>query len=322
MTLSYSEQQHYLLQKLKELHSELGRVPVISDFKKIFPKIPIDLLFGSYDGMLKAAGLIEIEAPKSIHRPPKILILDIETKPIKAWVWGTFDQNIGLDMIIEDWSVMSWAAKWAGSDEVFYQDLSMNTDYTKDELIMYGIWELLNEADVLITQNGKKFDIPKLNGKFAKYKLGPPSPYRHIDTLQIKRKLGLTSKKLAYSTEYFNDKYKKLDHCTFSGFKLWSECLKGNPAAWAEMKIYNIHDILSLEELYFNHLISFDKTINHGTFTGNRCCRNCGSTDLLEKALTYTNTGAYQSYHCSKCKTWSQSKHNELSVATMRKLLK
>ncbi len=34
---------------------------------------------------------------------PKVLYVDIETKPLKAWVWGTFDQNIPLEMLIEDW---------------------------------------------------------------------------------------------------------------------------------------------------------------------------------------------------------------------------
>jgi hypothetical protein len=204
-----------------------------------------------------------------------------------------------------------------------YQDLSQNCDYTKDEIIIMGIWELLNEADVIITQNGIKFDIPKLNGKFLKYKLGPPSPYKHIDTMKIKRKLGLTSKKLAYSTEYFNDRYKKLKHAKFSGFSLWSECLKGNQEAWAEMKEYNIHDVLALEELYLEHLIAFDNTINYGVYTNEKnCCPNCGSTELIEGSFHYTKTGAFQNYKCNVCKTWSQSKQNELSTSTKKNLLK
>ena len=55
---------------------------------------------------------------------PKVLYVDIETKPLKVWAWGTFNQNIPLNMIIEDWSVLSWSAKWADSpdDEVMYMD--------------------------------------------------------------------------------------------------------------------------------------------------------------------------------------------------------
>ena len=43
-----------------------------------------------------------------------ILLLDIETSPVVAWVWGLRDQNVGLNMIKEDWYVLSWAAKWLG----------------------------------------------------------------------------------------------------------------------------------------------------------------------------------------------------------------
>ncbi len=321
--MSYSEQQHYLIVKLKEMFGELGRVPMISDFKKRFPRVNINLLFGSYDNLLKASGLLmNIEEPKFTFREPKILVLDIETKPLKAYCWGLFDQNISLDMIIEDWSVLAWAAKWIGDDKVFYQDLSENTDYTKDELIIRGIWELLNECDAVLTQNGKKFDIPKLNAKFIEYGLDMPSPYRHIDTYTIKRKLGLTSKKLAYSTSKFNEKYKKLDHGKFPGMSLWLECLKGNKEAWAEMKEYNIHDVLALEELYTTKLRKLDNTINFGVFTGEGGCPNCGSLELTDKGYSYTKTGAFQTFKCRRCGSYAQSKENELRKVVKNKLLK
>jgi hypothetical protein len=318
------ERLQYATNKLKALAHKLGRVPMISEFTVMLPNFPVSE-FGTYENLLRLSGLAEpmIEPNKLIKRDPRIGILDIETKPIKAWVWGTFDQNIGLDMIIEDWSVMSWAFKWVGNDNVIYQDLSKNKDYTKDELIICGIWELLDQADVIITQNGIKFDIPKLNGKFLKYKLGPPSPYKHIDTMRIKRKLGLTSKKLAYSTEYYNEKYKKLKHGKFPGMSLWTECLNGNQEAWKEMKDYNIHDVLALEELYLEHLISFDNTINYGVYTGaSNSCPNCGSDELTEREFTYTKSAVFKNYQCKKCKTHSQARHNELSRASTKGLMK
>jgi hypothetical protein len=50
-------------------------------------------------------------APQSA---PRILIVDIETAPITAHVWGVRDQYVGLDQVIEDWSVLAFAAKWYG----------------------------------------------------------------------------------------------------------------------------------------------------------------------------------------------------------------
>lgn len=322
MTLSYSEQQHYVLQAIKKLHDDLQRIPTKKDLKEVLPRVNPVLLFKTWQNALAAAGVIE-QAPKIEKRNPKILVLDIETKPIKAWVWGTFDQNIGLDMIIEDWSVLSWAAKWIGREEIFYQDVSKQKDFKDDELIVRGIWELLNECDVALGQNSIRFDIPKLNGKFEEYGLGPPKPFKQIDTMRISKKLGLTSKKLAFMTEKFNEKHKKLKHAQFAGFSLWSECLNGNEAAWAELMEYNIADVLSTEELYLNTLQKWDSSINYGVYNGvNMCCPNCGSSDLEEKEYTFTKAAMFQSYQCKSCKTFSSGKQNLLDKKARKGLLK
>ena len=49
---------------------------------------------------------------------PKILYFDIETLPIIAYTWRTWDVTIHNEQIIKDWCVLSWAAQWEGG-EVF-----------------------------------------------------------------------------------------------------------------------------------------------------------------------------------------------------------
>lgn len=186
---------------------------------------------------------------------PKVLYVDIETKPIKAWIWGTFNQNIPLNMIIEDWSVLSWSAKWADSpeSEVMYSD---NRNKKGDKLmndkdLLKPLWKLLDEADIVIGQNSDRFDLPKLNARFIEHGMDCPSEFQQIDTYKMATsKFGFTSNKLEYMTKKLNKKYKKQDHRNFSGFALWDECIKGNMKAWKEMEIYNKYDVLSLEELF------------------------------------------------------------------------
>lgn len=109
---------------------------------------------------------------------------------------------------------------------------------------------MLDEAEIVITQNGKKFDQKKLNARFILNGFQPPSSYKHIDTLCIARKhFGFTSNKLSQLTDKLCKKYKKLSHNNFPGFELWQECIKGNIEAWNEMEKYNRQDVLSLEEL-------------------------------------------------------------------------
>lgn len=232
----------------------------------------------------------------------KVLIFDIETAPIMCYTWGLFDQNIALNQIHTDWHILAWSAKWLGNKKVMYMDQRKSKDITNDKNILLALWKLLDEADVVITQNGKNFDAKKVNARFVYHGMQPPSSYKHIDTLQLAKKhFGFTSNKLAYMTNWLCTKYKKLEHNKFPGFELWKECLKGNTKAWKEMEKYNKHDVLSLEELY-QKIIPWDSSVNFNMYhnsTATTC--TCGSTEWTNNGFCYTSVGKYQRYKCKKC---------------------
>jgi len=189
--------------------------------------------------------------------PKKVLILDIETKPMTAKVWGLFDQNIALNQIVDEGGIFSWSAKWIDSDEVIYKDVKGKK--SKEKELLKPIWKLMDEADIIIGQNSDSFDIKKLNAKFLEHKLGSPSFYKTIDTLKLAKKhFKFVSNKLEYMSKKFC-KIKKLAHSKFPGFSLWDECEKGNLAAWKEMRLYNMADVQATEELFLE-LSQFDKT--------------------------------------------------------------
>lgn len=50
----------------------------------------------------------------------KILLLDIETSPNVAHVWGLWQQNVGTNQLLEASEVMCWAAKWYGEKDVAF----------------------------------------------------------------------------------------------------------------------------------------------------------------------------------------------------------
>ena len=231
---------------------------------------------------------------------PKMLFFDIETVPVTAYVWGLWNNNVGLNMIESDWHVLSWAAKWYGSDEVIYEDQRNEKVFENDEKILKKIWKLLDEADIVIGQNSKKFDVKKLNARFIQHGMKPPSSFRQIDTLLIaKRHFGFTSNKLQYMTDKLCTKYKKSGHAKFPGFKMWSECMKGNLEAYKEMEDYNKLDVLSLEELY-EKLIPWDDSINFSIYFEEDLC-SCGSTDFTKSGIYYTNASRFQKYKCTNC---------------------
>lgn len=260
------------------------------------------------------------------NQGPKILVLDIETSPIEAYVWGLFDQNIGLNQIKKDWSVLSWAAKWYEDDngkvygphnKVMYMDTSSKKDVRDDSDILKSIWKLLDECDILLTQNGIRFDNKKLNARFRLKNIKdghPPSSFRHIDTLNIAKKyFSFTSNKLEYMSDKLCIEYKKQTKREFAGFDLWKECLDGNKRAWAEMKKYNCYDILALQELY-HKFSAWDNAIDFNIYSdGVKTVCKCGSEDFTKRGFFYSPVGKFQRFKCNKCGAETRSRANLLS---------
>lgn len=320
---------HELVSKLKELSQELNDTPTRIQFVQIASDYQVRLA-GGYEALLKMAGL-ESKKPKKkqenlIESGPKILLFDIETAPMKLYGWGMFDQNYGLNQIHEDWFVLSWSAKWLGSpeNEVMYADVREEPDMSNDSGIISQIWQLLSDADIVIGHNSIKFDTKKLNARFIKHGFPPPSTYRQIDTLRMAKKhFAFTSNKLEYLTNLFCVKFKKLKHSKFSGFDLWSECLKRNPEAWEEMEKYNRYDVLSLEELYLALLKWGGNGINHNVYyEGIDPICSCGSKDLVWTKYVYTNSAKTDLYTCKSCGANWTGKQNVLSKEKKKNLLK
>lgn len=247
---------------------------------------------------------------------PKVLIYDIETAPILGNVWRLWDQNVALNQIESDWYVLSWSAKWLNSpkSQVMYMDQRAAKDIEDDREILEVIWGLLDEADIVVTQNGRQFDQKKLNARFIIHGMKPPSSYKHIDTkIMAKKHFGFTSNKLEYMTDKLCTKYKKLKHQQFPGFELWKECLAGNIKAWREMEKYNRHDVLSLEEL-FNIMIPWDNSIDFNLYhdENTHVCK-CGSTSFTRNGYYYTSASKFQRYKCRGCGAETRGKVNLFS---------
>lgn len=232
---------------------------------------------------------------------PRILILDIETAPILALVFRTFREYIPIDRQVEDWYILAFAAKWVGSEEVIYHDQRNEKNYENDKSLVKKMRDLLDEADIVITHNGKQFDHKRLNWRILVHQMQKPSSYRMIDTKELAYKnFGATSNKLEFLTDKLNKKYKKLKHEKFPGFMLWREIvLNRSREAWDEMKKYNIHDVLSLEELY-EAFKPWDVDTNYFIYQDEIKCR-CGSEDYKKNGWHYAQTRKYQRYKCLEC---------------------
>lgn len=251
----------------------------------------------------------------------RILLLDIENAPMLSYHWGVWQQNIGRPMRLEgDRSyMMSIAMKWLGEDEIFYFE-SRNED---DSQLVHDTIRFLDEADVIIAHNGKSFDIKKINAYAIMNDIKPPSPFRQIDTLIEARKNFMFERNtLAYVADALNCS-PKLEHKKFQGFDLWKECMKGNEEAWEEMKIYNIQDIRTLEEVYLKirpYIKSHPNVVTTAASLKHRCTA-CGSFDLKENGFSISNVSKFQRYVCGDCGSFSRGRKNLLGKDEREMLL-
>lgn len=256
---------------------------------------------------------------------PSIWTIDIETAPLLLHGWSLWEQNFGLEQIQTEWSILSYCAKKLGSSKLVYESTGGRgkKKVRDDKRLMQGIWEILDDADFIIAQNGKKFDIPKINTRLVIHGYGPYSPIRVIDTLEIaKKNFGNTSNKLAWMSQHFTDTPKS-DHKRFPGFELWKECLEDNPAAWAEMEKYNKRDVVATEKVYMKLRSWMPHHPSLAVFVEDKDsrCPTCNSKDLQRRGKSVSRVAIYHRYQCLSCGAWSRSRSNDMVKEARKALL-
>jgi DNA polymerase elongation subunit (family B)/predicted RNA-binding Zn-ribbon protein involved in translation (DUF1610 family) len=234
----------------------------------------------------------------------KILLLDIETSPNTAHVWGIWQQNIAINQLLESSYTMCFAAKWLDSNEIFF-DSVYNSDH---KTMLDKIHALIDEADAVVHYNGNKFDMPTLNKEFLLAGLNPPSPVKNIDLLQVaKKQFRFVSNKLDYVAQQLG-LGKKTSHI---GHDLWIQCMANNPEAWAMMEEYNKNDVVLLEKVYYKFRPWIKHHINLSIFNDEEIvCPNCGSKHVQKRGYSLTSVSKFQRYQCTDCGNWFRGNKN------------
>lgn len=227
----------------------------------------------------------------------KTLFIDIETQPNLAYVWDIWNQNIGINQIVESVEMMCFAAKWYGDDEVMF----FHGRDDRQQMIA-AAWKLLDDADVVVHFYGSKFDVPHLNREFLLNGFPPPSPYKQVDLKQVcSKKFKFTSNKLQYVSTQLGLGGKE-EH---EGFPLWEKCMKGDLEAWDRMESYNRQDVVLLEEVLEILLPWVSNFPHRHLYDGHGGCPACGSNETLDSAgFAFTKLSKFNQYRCSNCGTY------------------
>lgn len=228
----------------------------------------------------------------------KILFFDIETTPNVVYTWGVYEENaLG---VLKDWQLLCFAYKWFGDKETHA------VGRLSEKQMVKQLWDLFNEADVIVAHNGDQFDIKKVNALFVRHGLVPPAPYKTIDTKKVaKRYFRFDSNKLDSLGRFFGIGRK----LQTGGFELWEGCMKGDKKAWKTMLEYNKQDVILLEKVYIKLRPFMTNHPNLNLLNGETAsCPNCGGHKLHKRGYSITRTSKAQRYQCQDCGAWSHGK--------------
>lgn len=255
--------------------------------------------------------------PEVENNQPKLLFYDIETSLAKSYHFQQWKVNLSQKQKIQESHLLSHAWAW-GDGEVTGSILTREEMLAHDpERLVLECWSLLDNCDILVAHNGKRFDVKKVNGYFLQYGMPPPSPYRVIDTLLIaKQKFALPFNSLAYLAEFL-DVEQKIDT---GGVDLWIQCDQGSQEALDKMNEYCMGDIVTLRGVY-NRLIGWSNDgVNLALYSDHGAsCPHCSSDDvsIIQGKYSHTVARKYQAYRCNGCGAVLRSNRKEGNVNSL-----
>lgn len=226
----------------------------------------------------------------------KILAWDIELTPLTVYSWSLWPNHIPIQQIEKPQEVMCFGARWYGKNQVIFK----STHHHGKQEMLDHIWQLLDEADAVLSWNGAGFDSKHIRREFIENGMKPPSAYVEIDLMKVaKKQFKFPSNKLDYVAQTL-DVGKKVQH---EGFQLWLDCMDGNRSAWAKMKEYQIQDVNLLIDLYEKLRPWIDNHPNINLYNGGEeeGCVACGSKNLERNGKRVTMSAVYNRYRCRDC---------------------
>jgi DNA polymerase elongation subunit (family B) len=215
---------------------------------------------------------------------------------MEVHAWGIWQQNIGLNQIQKNSRVLGFGAKPLGKPVEWRSE-----HHDGREEMIDRAWHILNEADVVVHWNGTKFDIPWLYREFVVAGLKPPSPVLQLDLCNVvRRRFRFESNKLQNVSTMLGLEG-KLSH---TGHQMWTDCLAGDPKAWALMRRYCKQDVALTEQMYLRLLPWIP---NHPHLSlDDRECAKCGSQNIQWRGYDRTAQGQYRRYQCQSCGGWGR----------------
>lgn len=247
-----------------------------------------------------------------MSKSPKIVLLDVETMPLVAATFSLYPESIQHEAILSDQSIICFCWKILEQKAIYASSIlddpkTFKRDVNDDLVVVSKIREVLEDADIVIGHNLKKFDYRKINARLIYHSLEPlPSGIQMLDTLTVARKVAaFTSNRLDYLGQHLTGTGK-----TPTSKGLWLRVLKGEKKAVEEMISYCKNDVQILEDVYLRLRPYITTGHPHvGAMDGghkDETCPKCGGEKLVQNKIRYSAAGVKKvQKQCSDCHAYT-----------------
>jgi hypothetical protein len=236
-----------------------------------------------------------------------LLCLDIEWRPALVYRWDPYHDTATPDKVVENDGMLCVGLKWLGDEEV----LVLSEWEHGHENMVNWLLDIMDAADAIITFNGDKYDLRKIDGEAARYAPGRVvKPVPSIDLYKTTKRLGYFIGKLNFVCRLLGIG-EKLEH---EGMALWTKVVDGDKDAQRRMGEYCAQDVRLLEPLYYR-VRPFIRNHPYLGETAANQCPSCGATDSFQKrGWRPTRYYKVQRLVCTECGSWTSGERKKNAV--------
>lgn len=237
-------------------------------------------------------------------RKPKILFFDIETSPLKAYIWGTGKQYVGHKQLVEGenmWGIICVTYCWNDDKPAKSIDWGYNQQNTLRVVEKFD--DIIRQADHVIGKNSDRFDVKMINAcRMLSGLPGFPEWSKYTDDLekQMRKYFRLPSQSLDYISHKLG-----LGGKIKMEFQDWIDIVEKNKngkTSFNKMIKYGKKDVEDTRLLWNKLSEHFEPKFNMATFLDLKlACRHCGSKDLRANGSAVQGGTKYAKYECNTC---------------------
>lgn len=230
-------------------------------------------------------------------KKPRVLFYDVETTPLRAYIWRTGKQYVDQSSIVngDRTKIICIAYKWEHEKKV--HALTWDIKKQNCDKIIEEFSKIVEKADVAIAHNGDKFDVRQINTQRLLAKQKPIAWPTTEDSLkQLRQTFYFPSYKLDYVARLLLQNSKSP-----MTFKDWLDIVeRKDKKAQKKMVKYCKRDVQLLADTY-KILQPFLKPKVNRAILSNGKCISCGSSRVHSKGTTTLRSGIYPRYQCQSC---------------------